>query len=294
VDGVRRPWILLPLLAVLVAAPAVPAEESQFPGEMAARAAPTPESGGLDLALKPGGLDPRVPWDRLDGTAYGLVRDVVDGALVAREVRDIGFRCRPGVFAYLLDHPDFAAEVARHLRQGRYRVRRVGDSFEADDGHGVRGSVRPLHADAGRRVFYVEGRYDVPLLPTLAGRLVVLLDTATLRGPDGVDYCDLHVAGFLKVDNAAAEVLAGIAQAFGEASVERRVRRFFRHVAVVSRRAYDDPEGLADELERRGDLSPERLSEFQRLLVGDLLPAWARAGGYRLMESAELEGGGGW
>ncbi|MBI2526772.1 MAG: hypothetical protein HYY95_27560 [Candidatus Rokubacteria bacterium] len=247
-----------------------------------------PGAPSMELALDALPRPPGIPWDRLDARAYDLVRDVVAGALVEREVRDIAFRSRPAVFEFLLDHPDFAADVARALRQGKYRLRRVGDAYEADDGRGARGWLTPVFAAPGRRLFHLSGRYAPPLLPTLSGRLVVLLDSEHVEGPDGVTYCAMRVSGFLKLDSLFTEALARVARSFSEAQVDRRVRRFFRHVAAVSRRAYDDPEGLAELVAGRPELHPELAAEFRNLIVAHLPPPWSEQQRFRLLEAAPL------
>src|SRR4029450_3999117 len=86
---------------------------------------------------------------------------------------------------------------------------------------------------------------DPPLLPAMSGRVVIMLDSEHLDGPDGVTYCAMKFSGFLKLDSVVADALTRVMQAFSEDQMDRRVRRFFSHVAAVSRRAYDDPEGLA-------------------------------------------------
>ena len=250
-----------------------------------AAAADAQETG---LTLHEAGGRNRVPWERLDAGAYELVRDVVKDAAVAREVRDITFRSHKPVFDFLFDHPDFAADVARLLREGKYRVRRVGDAYEADDGRGVRGVMRPLLSEDGRRVFYVEGRYDPPLLPTLTGRLVILLDTEHLDGPDGVTYCAMKFAGYLKLDSVVADAFARLAHKLSEDQVDRRVRRFFGHVAAVSRRAYDDPEGLAELLAARPELAADQVARFRELLLASVTPGWAANGEYRFLDSPAL------
>jgi hypothetical protein len=85
-----------------------------------------------------------------------------------------------------------------------------------------------------------------------------------------------------------AEVLASVAKGFSEAQVDKKVRRFFRHVAVVSRRAYDDPEGLADELDRRADLSTARVAEFRQVLLAHVPPAWSQTQDFRLIDGDPL------
>ena len=115
------------LLGSALGAGTVAAEEprTDAAGEVARPAAPP--SAPMSLELTETSRERSIPWDRLDGTAYDLVRDVVDGAALARQVRDISFRSRKPVFDYLLDNPDFAADVARALREGKYRIRRVGE-----------------------------------------------------------------------------------------------------------------------------------------------------------------------
>lgn len=272
-------------LGAALGAGTVAAEEprTDAAGESARPDAPpaAPMSLGLTEAVR----ERNIPWDRLEAPAYDLVRDVVRGAALAREVRDITFRSRKPVFDYLLDNPDFAAEVARILREGKYRIRRVGDGYEANDGHGGRGTMRFLLNEEGRRVYYLQGRYDPPLLPTLTGRLVVLLDTEHLDGPDGVTYCAMKFAGYLKLDNAMADAVARVVQMFSEEQVDRRVRRFFGHVAAVSRRAYNDPEGLAELLAREPGLPADRVAAFRELLLAQVMPGWAVDLDYRFLDS---------
>jgi hypothetical protein len=250
-----------------------------------AAAARAQETG---LTLHEAGGRGRVPWERLDADAYELVRDVVKGAAVSREVRDITFRSHKPVFEFLFDHPDFAADVARILREGKYHVRRVGEVYETDDGRGIRGLMKPLLAEDGRRMFYLEGRYDPPLLPVVSGRAVILLDTEHLDGPDGVTYCAMRFSGFLKLDSVVADAIARAMQAFSEDQMDRKVRRFFNHVAAVSRRAYDDPEGLAALLAGRPDLAAEQVAQFRELILASVAPGWAASGDYRFLDSPAL------
>ena len=259
----------------------VAAEEPQADaaGERARPPAPP-----LSLGLTEASRERDIPWDRLDAPAYDLVRDVVRGAAVAREVRDITFRSRKPVFDYLLDNPDFAAEVARILREGKYVIRRVGEGYEADDGYGGHGTMRFLLNEEGRRVYYLEGRYDPPLLPTLTGRLVILLDAEHVDGPDGVTYCAMKFAGYLKLDNAMADAVARVMQMFSEDQVDKRVRRFFGHVAAVSRRAYNDPEGLAELLATQPQLPADRVADYRELLLAYVPPGWAADLDYRFLD----------
>src|SRR4029450_13719712 len=104
---------------------------------------------------------------------------------------------------------------------------------------------------------------DPPLLPAMSGRVVIMLDSEHLDGPDGVTYCAMKFSGFLKLDSVVADALTRGMKAFSEDQMDRRVRRFFSHVAAVSRRAYDDPEALAAVLAARPHTLAARLRRFR-------------------------------
>ena len=218
-----------------------------------------------------------VPWDRLAPDASGLVRDVVTRPLVARQVNGITYKSRPDVFQYLLDHPDFAANMARAIKVGKYRVTPVSGGYEADDGRGVHGFLKPVYADSQRRVFYLAGRYDPPIFPSMTGRAVLVLDALHVANPDGTNRAVVTVVGFLKVDSVLARIVAKVLRDFTHAAVDRKVRRFFRHVEKVSARAADDPAGLAQEIQRHPELPAGQVAEFSRLLQKPLPGAATRS-----------------
>lgn len=276
-------WGFAVVLALLVVCPAAaepPVPEEEVPREAPTDVPATPAPPAGEIALVPGGR--LIPWEQLDEESFALARDVVSQALVFRQVDGIAFRSRKEVYDYLIQHMDFAADVARMLRVGKYRMRRTSAGFEADDGHGAHGFLKPLYDDGDRRVFYLQGRYDPPVLPSIAGRLVLVLETSYTQAPDGENYAEMRVAGYLRLDSVLAEVIATVAQSFSEEMVQKKVKRFFRDVARVSRRAYDDPEGLLEELGRHPEFQAERVAEFRRVLLAHLPPPWAEAIPFRL------------
>ena len=73
--------------------------------------------------------------------------------------------------------------------------------------------------------------------------------------------------------------------------LERKVRRFFRTVARVSRWAYDQPEQLATALDGHLEIEPgPTLAAFRAILLADRPPAWARAS-FRLTDDPLRLGG---
>ena len=60
-----------------------------------------------------------VPLARLDEEARGRAEAVLGTSLFSQRVTGLRGRSREPVFRFLLDHPDFAAAVARALRLGK-------------------------------------------------------------------------------------------------------------------------------------------------------------------------------
>ncbi len=224
------------------------------------------------------GVGQPIDWGRLSSEGRRLVEPVVARSQISRDVANITYPSRREIWEYLLDYPDFAADVARALREGKYTIRRVGDHYETDDGRGVTGIMRPLLVEGGRRIFYLEGRYDTKWFPTLKGRAVVVLDSEYLEPPGGRPLADVRLVGYLRIDNIFVRAFIAIARDFSERTFDGKVRKFFSHVERVSRRACDDPAGLLAFLAAQPGLSRERLAEFRGILLRHPLSRAAKVG----------------
>jgi hypothetical protein len=97
----------------------------------------------------------------------------------------------------------------------------------------------------------------------------------------------MRISGYLKLDQSLPATMARVARGFSETQVDRRVRRFFGHVAAVSRRAYDDPDGLADAVSRQPGLARDLVDRFQALLLAHRPPPWAESQRYRLLDDGD-------
>jgi hypothetical protein len=223
-----------------------------------------------------------IPTAVLSEPARARAEAVLGHEIFAQRVTGIRYRSREAVFEFLLDHPDFAASVARALRLGQYQLDRVGDDeYMGDDARGARGVVRLLYADPGRRLYHLEGRYDGNGLPSIAGEMLVLLEYRHEDDGAGSTVVDSSLTGHVKIDTPVvgllAGVLTGLARPVVTRAVEQKVRRFFNTVARVSRWAYDEPDELFAALEGNPAVPQgETLTDFSRILLVDRPPAWAQ------------------
>src|SRR5262249_61974746 len=109
--------------------------------------------------------------------------DVTEHVSVSARSSGEAFRTREDLFEYMLDHPEFATHVIRALEIGRYRIWREPEGLWLDDGAGALVRFWIAYAAPGRRVFYMQGRYQPAILPAIRGRVVAVVGYA--GGPAG-------------------------------------------------------------------------------------------------------------
>lgn len=263
----RRGLVALGLLALLVAAPRAGGTE---PDEL-----PVPVVT-LDV------LPLAVPTEELPEAARARAETVLAGTVFAQRVTGIRYPSREAVFRFLLDHPDFAASVARALRVGKYRVTPLADGYWGDDSRGATGRIRLLHAEDHRRLYHLEGRYERRLLPVIEGQILLLLEFHHEADEAVGTVVEQSLTAHVRIDTpivgALALALGTLSRPLVERTVERKVRRFFRTVARVSRWAADEPEQLAAALDGHPEVpAGPTLAAFRAILLADRPPAWARA-----------------
>jgi len=200
------------------------------------------------------------------------LEEIAENAAVSTQVRAEPFRARREVFEYLLDHPEFASQVARTLRFARYRVWRTPDGLHLDDGWGAKGrfavvsATRREDGSGGTRVMYAQGRYDPSMLPSIKGQAVVLVDYAVTPDIDGKSMITTELSGYVKFDSrlvAAAGKAAGrVARAKADLEAQRLVRVF----AKTTRAIEQDAPGVYARLRDNPEVSRAHLEEFRRLL----------------------------
>lgn len=205
--------------------------------------------------------DGNVPFERIPPAVQDRLRDVMDHAVFQRAVQGLTFRSYEPVFLYLLDHPDFAAAVARALGVAQYRVEPRSDgTYWGDDTRGAKGIFEVVYADRGKRVVHAQGTYDTRWLPTIHARIVLVLDFEHRTGPDGESYATNDVKGYLRVDNPFLDVLARLVGPVVVGAVDRKIARSFGFAAKVAEHAYSDPEGFLEALRKNPEVDRQHLA----------------------------------
>ena len=191
---------------------------------------------------------------------------VSQAAAVSTYVEADPFPARPEVFAYLLDHPEFASKVTRVLKAARYRIWRDAEGLWLDDGWGAVGRFDIVYATGRTRVLHARGKYAKRLLPDIHGEAVVMIEYDVRHAPDGKSLIAAAVTGHVKLDNPVLSGMTKLAAPVAQAKADREARVLVRVFAKVTRLADEQPAALCRDLGQQPDVSPRELSEFCALL----------------------------
>ena len=218
------------------------------------------------------GVNPReqrleIPWGALDPVAQQQLRDVTERAIFSRETLGITVKGRQMVFDYLIERPDFAATAGRILGFVKYRVVKEREGlYWGDDAHGATGTFELVHAERGKRIYLAKGTFVKRFLPTIHGRIVLIMAYQHQTDQDGEDIVVNDVRGYLRIDNQILVILARIARPVVGPIVDRKVLRTFTAAGRLTEQASHDPAGLYRTLAASRQIGKAELQEFRKVL----------------------------
>jgi len=222
----------------------------------AAGAAPDSQDQRLDI-----------PWQGIAVALHQRVREVTQHAIFSRDLHGIPVKSSPTVFDFLLDHPDFAATAGRILGIVKYRIAKERDSvFWGDDAHGATGNFELMYAERGKRVYLAKGTFVKRFLPTIHGRILLVMAYEHRIDQTGERHVINHVRGYLRIDNRILGILVRIARPVVGPIVDRKVLRTFAAASRLTEHASHDPTTLYHSLEASPEIEKSALREFRKVL----------------------------
>ena len=208
-----------------------------------------------------------VPWEGIAVASQQRVREVTEHAIFFRDLHGITVKSSPTVFDFLLDHPDFAATAGRILGIVNYRVVKERDGvYWGDDAHGATGTVELMHAGPGRRIYLATGTFVKRYLPTIYGRIVLVMAYEHRTDQTGESMVINDVRGYLRIDNQVLAILARIARPVVGPIVDKKVLRTFAAAGRLTEQASNDPVRLYQTLEASPEIEKSALREFRKVL----------------------------
>ncbi|MFQ5656035.1 MAG: hypothetical protein ACE5G5_00670 [Candidatus Methylomirabilales bacterium] len=219
------------------------------------------------LALPAAGKPTLSLPEAFQGETGKSVREVVEDPTLHREMGGLRLRCEQPVFEYLLEHPDFAASLARAAGVLRYTVERRGEAeYWANDHDGLTGRLTIVQPEAGRAVLFAEGTYKKGIF-RIPGRVAIAMRFSEERD-NNVPYVDNTLAGYIRLDAALLDPLARLFRPIVASIMDKRVHWFFRKINRLMARLHEDPESLLQELPP--DAWQKEADELRSLLAPSL------------------------
>lgn len=197
-------------------------------------------------------------------------REVVERHSLERNLSPVRFPATIHITEWLLDRPDLAATLARHLHPPleRYHiVRRDDGSFDVSDLEALRGSFRLVARGGNRRVYFGQGQFrSLTHLLTLSGGMVFTLEYGDdLQGSDHT--VEVRPRLYIRLDNMLAHgVLKAIAPLL-HGIIDRRVANLTAATQIVGERISRDPLGLYREMQTWQDVRPEDLDAYRQAFL---------------------------
>ena len=197
------------------------------------------------------------------------VREIRERPTLAHTVSGIRVKSGLPLYEFLLANPDITAALARALGAATYQVSPDGENgFRGQDSKGAQGHFMLVEQGEGRRVFFARGTYKKPLLPTIAGRLVLVLEYRTDgAGEAGVEN---RVQGFVRIDTAIVGTLAKIARPLVKRSLDKKVHYLFQKIDRLLDAALANPSEAIRRLQENGTNPSQDLETLRRLLEAEV------------------------
>ncbi|MBI3988811.1 MAG: hypothetical protein HY347_04255 [candidate division NC10 bacterium] len=200
------------------------------------------------------------------------MEEIVRDPTLSREIKGLKFWSRKEVYEYLLDHPDFAAAIARALGLSEYQIvrdakffRGADSSYWGTDARGATGHFWVVYGDEKKRIFFLEGTYNRKWLPTIFARGVMVLTFQHKADGEGSSV-ENDLYGYLKIENTFIALLAKLLQPIMGGAMDRKMKQTLSLGARISEEAYRDPIGFFKKLEGSPELPQQELDEFRRIL----------------------------
>lgn len=196
-----------------------------------------------------------------------LVERVTSDASARCELSERAVESSTRVYRALLRRLPLASRILSALELGEYTIEELPDGrFEIDDRSGARAVCERALDEQGRMVVVARGRLDVPVLPTIRGTGVILIDYPERPAAAGGGLtCSAAVA--FRVENG---LLHRVSRALGDTLaqvLEQKLARLVQAAIALSEEIAADPADVYARLRASGELEEEELTEFRELFL---------------------------
>ena len=199
-----------------------------------------------------------------------ITRDVVERYTLARNLQPVRFLGTVRTTDWLLDRPQLAAALARHLHpplEPYHIAMRDDGSFAVKDLGSLRGHLRLVARGANRRIYFCQGKFRslAHILP-LSGNMVFALEYRDFP-QEAEPSVEVTPQLYVRLDNILAHGVLKVIAPLIHGVIDQRVANLTAATQVVGERISRDPRGLYREMQTWSDIRPEDLEAYRQAFV---------------------------
>ncbi len=204
-----------------------------------------------------------------------VVASTIDEPTLVRALSPVRFVGTPRATEWLLDRPEIAATLARHVHPSLepYRVAlRADGRFDVSDHGPLRGTLRLVTRKAEQRLYLCEGQFRAEQIFRARGRMVLYLEYHVLPAQAGQPQMEVTPTLYVRLDNV---LVHGVVKLFGpllSGLIDRRAANLATATQILSRRIATDPAGLYEEMRARSEYRPGDLEAYRLAFLPGLAP----------------------
>jgi len=161
---------------------------------------------------------------------------------LSRRINGPSARVPLDVYVALIDTPEVTAAAARFRRIRSYEIHALDDDhYWGDDGDGARFVAQVLRREPRRRVLLTQGQQISPVLGTISGSTLSVLDLETQEG-----QITLRLTAYVYIANRGAATFARVLVPMFAFIADRKFGEGLRVTAAVAEWAVDRTAGFCD------------------------------------------------
>lgn len=220
-----------------------------------------------------------IPYDEISAEARGKIQGILNDVTIYRRMPMEVIDCDPGLYLFLLEHPDLVVNIWEVLGISDVAVKRVGpNTFKADDGAGTVGTVEFLYRSQDLHVVYADGSYDGAMFAKpVRGRCLMLLRTGYTREANGRLKVTCKLDTFIQLEHAGVELLAKTFKPLVGSAADHNFRETVSFVSGLSRAAEVNYAGVMRMAAKLQRVDPRDRDQFAQI-AGKLATRAAQQG----------------
>jgi len=238
------------------------------------RAADPPSGSQQDLnratttvAARQDAID-AIPTERLTPAGRARVAWVLENTSVFRRLPVRITVCDPGLYQFLVHHPDVVVNIWEQFGVSHLALRQMGpDTYQVTDDVGTSGTIQFLYRSRDTNVAYIDGQYTGRLLGhQVRGRGILVLKSGFVRNLEGKCYVTSRLDAFMNIEPGGAEFLTKTFQPLVGKVADQNFIQTADFLGSLSRTAEVNGRGMLRLAARLERIQPEVRQEFARLL----------------------------